>query len=276
MNYITDISEISKMLPNHSLKDIQDLYFIRTGKTKNSFMKINGLQTVLNGTYKFRNNTFQKQKSNKYHLYTSSLPEKFIDVNITLSKNNFSGEGNNILGQNNILYLDKNTLQIPVLEATSDNLGYYGARLIRQDDIFYIPEMPIWNLSVGENYMKDFMFTELSGGMYIEYHNYIPHFHSPLNKNSSGYYILGKKIDNVLRLTGFRIPYGKAVYTEPGTYHCDAGLVGDWLVGYNKIFGSSGNFLGNIESFKSIDKSNVYSTYLIRNKKGIVNVEFIV
>jgi hypothetical protein len=58
-------------------------------------------------------------------------------------------------------------------------------------------------------------------------------------------------------MTAFSIPFGKAIYIPPNTYHCDACLIGD----YNVIYTITGN----------------YKTYLIYNEdsKKFTDVEFI-
>jgi hypothetical protein len=70
------------------------------------------------------------------------------------------------------------------------------------------------------------------GGFYIEHHNQ-PHFHMPMDEQAGGFYLLGKKVGtDRYRFTAFNIPFGSAVFTNNGTIHCDAGLVGNYLVGY--------------------------------------------
>ncbi len=87
-------------------------------------------------------------------------------------------------------------------------------------------------MNIGENYVEHFLFKEDGGGgCYLEYHN-TPHLHIPINKNSCGYLILGKFVDNKVHLSAFKIPFGYAIYTSPFTVHCDGFLVGDYTVLY--------------------------------------------
>ena len=73
---------------------------------------------------------------------------------------------------------------------------------------------------------------EYGNGCYIEQHDN-EHYHQPLNKQSSGYYILAKKISNNLYEFGaFKIPYGYGIYTLPYTYHTDSFLIGKYIVAY--------------------------------------------
>eukprot|EP00479_Gromia_sphaerica_P009985 TRINITY_DN440_c0_g1_i1.p1 TRINITY_DN440_c0_g1~~TRINITY_DN440_c0_g1_i1.p1 ORF type:complete len:191 (-),score=30.44 TRINITY_DN440_c0_g1_i1:404-928(-) len=122
--------------------------------------------------------------------------------------------------------------------ATDRGLSYYGASFIAIGETVEFPlaeAFPIWALSVGDQYVDDYvMQPELGGGMYLEYHMDLPHFHMPLSKDAGGTYILGKKMnDMTYRLTAFEIPYGYAIYTCTGALHNDAGLYGPLLVGYN-------------------------------------------
>ena len=100
----------------------------------------------------------------------------------------------------------------------------------------------------------------------------------PLSEDADGYYLLARVADGkggdsgepvaeeeegdgegegegagvaakVYEITGFRIPFGCAVYTRPGAIHADCGLVGSaWIVGYTD--------------------SDHFSTALVRNSEG--------
>lgn len=180
-----------------------------------------------------------KNKWNCYH-------QNNLDVN----------SDNNILGTNGEFQIDSN-LTIPLIETTSENLEFYNCTLICQHDRIKIDspkKIPLTVMQIGSNYAKDYLLTEIGGGCYLEYHD-VPHFHMPLNKNSSGYLILGKIIDGYCCLSAFAIPYTYAIYTAPFTIHCDAFLVGDYMVAYTV--------------------TENYSTVLLKNDGNIVDVNFI-
>lgn len=144
-----------------------------------------------------------------------------------------SGATNNILGDNGRLLLHNPLITIPCVEATSELLAYYGAILLKPGDKvrFQDAMYPIWSMTIKEKYIDRFLMSETGGGFYLEYHHDQPHYHHAIN--GSGYYLLAKwNENNKMEITGFRIPQGHAVYTKKGAIHCDAGLIGDYLVGY--------------------------------------------
>jgi hypothetical protein len=143
----------------------------------------------------------------------------------------------NILGKTGLLILDVsgNALKIPHVEATEEFLNFYKAHLIEDGECFTLkgtqPDFPIFVMQIGKNYVSKYLMK--MSGMYIEHHNE-PHFHEPLKKGFSGYYILSRKIGDRFYLTAFTIPYGYSVYSEPGAIHEDATTIGLWRVGYTK------------------------------------------
>lgn len=151
-----------------------------------------------------------------------------------------SGAGNNILGDNGILTLPFEILDVPSVEATNETLAYYGAMLIHKGDVVRFPddEYPLFRMTVGDRYIDDFVMGE-GGGFYLEFHYDKPHFHMPLQ--GGGHYILARwnEEGTKLQITGFKIPDGYAVYTKKGAIHCDAALTGDLLVGYDQAEDSS-------------------------------------
>lgn len=156
----------------------------------------------------------------------------------TILKDNLNANKNlnsNILGQNYTLLLNETELNIPVAETTPENLAYYGAILLQVGDkvnFNHSVDLPVTKMNIGKNYVKGFLLNEeLGGGCYLEYHN-TPHFHMPLNENSSGYLILSKVTNQGCHLSAFKIPFGYAIYTKPLAIHCDAYLNGDYLVVY--------------------------------------------
>ena len=183
-----------------------------------------------------KNNKFEFDLKNKLHnpkpkyIKIKNITEKWND-----KRQNANVNGSNILGNNGTLELNENCLTIPMAKTTKNNLEFYNAKLLKFDDVvqFDIKDtLPITIMDIGENYVKHFLLdNNKGGGCYLEYHA-TPHFHMPLDRNSNGYLILGKTINNVCYLSAFQIPYGFAIYTLPNVIHCDGYLVGKYLVVY--------------------------------------------
>jgi len=165
-------------------------------------------------------------------------------------------DSENVLGDSVLFQVDGDVteIEIPVLDATSEGMGYYGAVLVDEGALvrFPGPDYPIWKMELGETYVDGMLLSDQGTGFYLEYHHDRPHWHQPLTSDSGGYYILARQASaepDRYQLSAFRIPFGKAVYTGLGTTHCDAALTGrNWLVGYS----DSGDF----------------STALVRNRAG--------
>lgn len=164
-----------------------------------------------------------------------------------------SGSKNNILGDNGRLLLHNPAIEIPCVEATNDYLSYYGALLLQPGDVVAFPDpiYPIWQMIIRRNYINEFLMTDDGGGFYLEYHDQ-PHYHHALN--GEGYYLLAKWNDSntKMQITGFKIPKGHAIYTRKGTIHCDAGLIGDYLVGYTTSQACSTVLLRSINPEKMV------------------------
>lgn len=145
-----------------------------------------------------------------------------------------SGTGNNILGDNGQLILEKDLIDIPLVDATDPLLAYYGATLVKEGDKVQFPdrEFPLFLMQVGEGYVPNTLMSDRGGGFYLEYHHDAPHFHMPIC--GGGCYLLAKWSEDHMRLqmTGFKIPDGQAVYSKKGAIHCDAALTGELIVGY--------------------------------------------
>lgn len=167
--------------------------------------------------------------------------------------------GENILGDNVILSVKSNetTIAVPIVEANDSDLMYYGATLVDSDSNVIFPNnsYPIWAMELGNHYVDNYLMTEQGKGFYLEYHYDRPHWHQPVSEDAGGFYLLAKNAGTdengktIFHLTGFKIPYGKAVYTKMGAIHADAGLTGKrWAVGYSD----------------SVD----FSTALVRNRHG--------
>ena len=169
---------------------------------------------------------------------------------ITIIDNEF-----NVFGKNTSITIDMNEthLKIPIIQANENALNYYGATLVKNNDIISIhsiDKFPIWKMRLDYNYVEECLMKK-GTGFYLEWHTDKPHWHQPISFDSSGFYILAKKIieneKEQYQITGFHISPGTAIYTKPGAIHCDAGLIGiNWLVGY--------------------DQSHHFSTAIIKNK----------
>ncbi len=169
------------------------------------------------------------------------------------------GGNENILGDNVILTVDSadTTITVPVVDAEDNALLYYGATLVNAGSNVAFPNdsYPIWKMQLGSYYVDNFLMTDKGKGFYLEYHRDRPHWHQPLSEDAGGFYLLAKADGvnesgkMVYHLTGFRIPYGKAVYTRMGAIHADPALTGSvWAVGYSD--------------------SDDFSTALVRSRDG--------
>lgn len=170
-----------------------------------------------------------------------------------------AGGDENILGDNVTLKVETSAqnVSVPIIEATNESLLHYGAMLFDDGDClkFGTDNYPLWKMSLGQDYVDGFLMTEQGKGFYLEWHTDRPHWHQPVTEDACGFYLLAKLLGKMedgrqlLQLTGFKIPFGKAVYTSPGAIHCDAALTGkNWVVGFTD--------------------SQEYSTALIRNRFG--------
>lgn len=128
-------------------------------------------------------------------------------------------------------------INIPINIANKSNVSYYSAQLYNIYDRIKFDttkDLPLTEMIIGENYIKGFIEEKnLGGGQYLETHDN-PHYHAPLNSDNKGYIILGKKVNNKIRLSAFIIPYYSGLYTPKNVIHNDANLIGRWLVVYSK------------------------------------------
>jgi hypothetical protein len=196
------------------------------------------------------------------HVYAVDLesaaanPEKvkeppYLEVSAKWDKTpHESGVGNNILGDNGLLSLPSEILQVPSVEATHETLAYYGAILLKQGDVVRFPDAqyPIFTMSVGSRYVEEYLMA--GPGYYLEYHHDKPHFHMPID--GGGHYLLAKwkEEGTKLQITAFRIQNGDAVYTKKGAIHCDGALWGKLIVGYDKAENCSTALLRTEENKK--------------------------
>jgi len=142
----------------------------------------------------------------------------------------------NLLGGFGTLKISKSKIEIPGNHATKELLSFYGASLIKVDDIFQFEtdsELPVTIMKIGETYVEKYLkIPNLGGGTYIEHHDR-PHFHLPLNRSASGHLILGHFKENEYVLSAFKIPFGYGIYTPPELLHADAYLIGRYMVVYS-------------------------------------------
>jgi|JI9StandDraft_1071089.scaffolds.fasta_scaffold01748_15 hypothetical protein len=166
-----------------------------------------------------------------------ALPPPHLEVAALWDRTPYEPAGeSNILGGNGLLTIPFERIEVPCVAAARESLAYYGAILLKERDLIRFPdrEYPIFKMTVGPRYIDEFLMAERGDGFYLEFHHDKPHFHMPLR--GGGYYILARwnEEGTRLRITGFKIADGDAVYTKKGAIHCDAALTGDLLVGYDK------------------------------------------
>ncbi len=269
ITYIKDYGEIKKYLPSYTSKDLDGLIFRRQGTSPESFMEALGLHQVFKEQKAYRlskegliaSDDLRNAKKVPDDFKRSMVKPKSIIIEgnwvnaMARAAANFD-KTSNILGGNGRLFIDiaGREVNLPLEEARSETLAYYGAVAIPLGEKVVFPSeeagYPIWLMSLGTTYTKDYIMSEKAGGWYLEWHQDRPHFHMPLAKDAGGFYILGKALSETrFELTAFRIPYGVAVFTKRGAIHSDSGLTGKrWAVGYTT--------------------SKHYSTALLRNRKN--------
>jgi hypothetical protein len=239
------------------------LFVNRIGLNNEAYMKTIKLVNTFNKYSKliWENNMLEiSDKPITIKGFKMNKPKRLkINIKILEEQDESLELNNNILGKNSKMFIENESLNIPVEIATNDKLNYYLCNMIENKDVFNLnnnSDISCFNIKIGYNYLKDYILQPgLGDGLYLETHDK-PHFHQPLNQDCSGYLVLAKIKRDELIITAFTIPYGKAVYTPSNVFHCDACLIGD----YNVIYSLTDN----------------YKTYLVHNEynKKIVNVEF--
>ncbi len=244
-----------------------DIFVNRIGKTLESFMRTKKLVQVFepDSLIKFDGSkliTYKPDDLAKSNFTLDNFVPTYLSDTISYVKikgkfvKSFLAEKteNNILGKNDWFITQTKFITIPETVVTEETLEIFGCKLIKPGDIFSLKstkELPLFEVSVGKEYVKEYLLKENFGnGFYIETHD-TPHYHQPLDLNAGGFLILGLKEDAGLILTKFKIPFGYGVYMKPETLHSDAFLVGNYNVVYTKT-------------------SN-YSTYLFTNSVNQIN-----
>jgi hypothetical protein len=240
----------------------KELFVKRLGTTDDSYMITTDLIYIfpIQCTILFDRNTIKcTNKTNFIQIPKMLHPETpnftIVEGNFFLKENNRSFiSKNNILGNNSIFYTKTSVIQIPIIKCTSELLQFYGCTMLSNGDTLKLnnqTEMPFFKIIIGENYKNGFLLKEgLGEGFYIETHD-TPHIHQPTNINSEGHLVLAKRYDNMLLLSKVRIPYGKAIYIPPNTYHNDSLLIGD----YNVLYTKTNNYQTYV--FKTVDNKIV-------------------
>ncbi len=126
-------------------------------------------------------------------------------------------------------------LKVPIVAADHERIKFYGLMLIKSGSNFpmsaFMADTLLMEYDYKFNYENDFLTQENGGGgYYVERHDF-PHIHIPLNKYSQGHIIIGKRLSAIhYSFTAFKIPYGYALYTPPGTIHGDGTLKGRYAI----------------------------------------------
>ena len=224
----------------HSNMTTRSLEQLVDGKTIYRFETGKG---VLPQVIQFKDSTFREFHS------THNIPKGLKHATLEAVWDPATGlkDDSNILGGNGkfLANTQETSIEIPVVSATEEYLSYYRAHLLRDGDSFQFQthrKFPIFTMEIGENYVPGYIMKSKKG-FYLEYHNE-PHYHEPINIAARGSYLLAKEVGwaeapasgakprKIYHLTAFTIPYGTAVYSEPGAIHDDATTIGDWRVGY--------------------------------------------
>ena len=116
---------------------------------------------------------------------------------------------------------------LPVEIATTEMVQYYGVSIFHRmkEPITLCHRHTIHDICYMENYLRDYILP-VKGGSCIEVHEF-SHLECPLYTNS-GYFILGKMVDNDLHLTAFMVPTQHTLYIPGGVIHSNDYLRGTW------------------------------------------------
>ena len=125
--------------------------------------------------------------------------------------------------------------QIPIVEASKENVRHYGLTLIENQHALELLsdefDLILAKYRYAKNYRQDFL-TEVEGGggYFVETHNF-PHIHAPLSPDCGGYITVGKKLsEDNFNFTAFSIPYGYALHTPANTIHGDGTITGEHAI----------------------------------------------
>jgi hypothetical protein len=203
-------------------------YGTKSCNTNESFMKTNKITQIIkkNNIYKFNGLLFET---------TNISNLKYLSFNGIWKNTDENFNQTNILGGIGLFLTDKELL-IPCNEGIRSNYQFYGCFVINKNEELIFEsnkDMPLFDMEVGKTYVKDYILnSNHANGMYLEYHN-TPHIYIAQNRESSGYLILAKKIENNYIISALSVPYDKAIYLPPYTIHNDCFLIGKYNVMYN-------------------------------------------
>ncbi len=143
----------------------------------------------------------------------------------------------NVFGGFGDLYINEKTiLEIPIIEAAPETLGFYNSKLFALGETITFEgdkNLPMLIMEIGATYAPNYMMhPDYGQGAYLEYHK-PPNFWVPMSSNCGGFIILAKKEADKYIVTGFKIPFGYAVYTPPYVIHCDGFLTGEFFMVYS-------------------------------------------
>ncbi len=242
--YSLDIDALSmtRNMPYDLVQAIPTLMVNRFGGTEESYMRTENFigHTESGKVYQLSLNGFSERPGWK----SKTLPEATTPPYCILQgewdeKIDMTIEESNILGGNGRYILPKgnDSLVIPVAETTPENLSFYDCHLIALGEVTRFDAMgnlPVTLISIGGDYPRDYLLDPAKGGgVYLEVHDQ-PHFHMPMNEDASGYLIIGQRdTDKGHCVSAFKIPYGYGVNMAPWAIHCDAYLVGRYMVIYS-------------------------------------------
>ena len=118
---------------------------------------------------------------------------------------------------------------LPVDIATTEHLRYYGASLAdsTQVEVSLMCRHGIQDFTYESNYLEDYVEAE-NGGCGLEVHEFA-HLDCPL-QDDSGYFIIGKMLDQTLHLTAFKVPTRHTLYLPGGIIHSNDYMKGTWRI----------------------------------------------
>ena len=118
---------------------------------------------------------------------------------------------------------------LPVDIATTEHLRYYGASLAdsTQVEVSLMCRHGIQDFTYENNYLEDYVEAE-NGGCGLEMHDF-SHLDCPL-QDDSGYFIIGKMLDQTLYLTAFKVPTRHTLYLPGGIIHSNDYMKGTWRI----------------------------------------------
>lgn len=248
------------------LANLPKLIVNRVGKSKDACMLTRDIISFVspNQTYRFASDmTLQVSapSSRAYQLQNEKTkpPHAVLTGDWQNQESTFNANANILGGMGMLVLHDNQSVQIPVVTATRENLAFYNACLLSIDDTLVFEtqqDLPLTETTIGSDYVSLYLSQpQGGGGEYIEHHAE-PHLWAPKHANCGGHILLGKQEEDQFYFTGFRIPFGHAIYLSPHTLHSDAYLIGDYLVVYTI--------------------TDAYSTVIIRDEsKQLKRLEFI-